>query len=89
MRDICKVTGADIKSWTEPVGNRPCRTYVIEGEPRTVMHALEIVCDAVDHYKRLCEGAFCGEQAPMRLPVSADQARVGCSSWSMGMGMHL
>ena len=61
MRDICKTTGADIKSWTEPAKGKPCRTYVIEGKPHTISHALEIICDAVDHYKRLCEGAFCGE----------------------------
>ena len=24
------------------------------------MLALEIICDAVDHYKELCEGAYCG-----------------------------
>ena len=59
------MTGADIKSWTEPAKGKPCRTYVIEGRPSTIQHALQIICDAVDHYKRLCEGAFCGEPAAL------------------------
>ena len=34
--------------------------YVLQGRTRAVMLALDIVCDAVDRYKELCEGNYCG-----------------------------
>ncbi|KAK9801944.1 hypothetical protein WJX73_008785 [Symbiochloris irregularis] len=64
VRDICKKTSADIKSWTDTSpasATQPTRIYVIEGRTRAVMLALTIVCDAVDRYKELCEGRYCGE----------------------------
>ncbi|KAL3154371.1 hypothetical protein ABBQ32_013848 [Trebouxia sp. C0010 RCD-2024] len=66
VREISKQTGADIKSWTEKpdhksLSSRPTRSFVIEGKKRAVVLALDIVCDAVDRYKELCEGRYCGQ----------------------------
>ncbi|DBB03863.1 TPA: hypothetical protein ACH3X1_012952 [Trebouxia sp. C0004] len=66
VREISKQTGADIKSWTEKPDHksqlsRPTRSFVIEGKKRTVVLALGIICDAVDRYKDLCEGRYCGQ----------------------------
>ncbi|KAK9823648.1 hypothetical protein WJX72_004420 [[Myrmecia] bisecta] len=64
VRDITKQTGADIKSWTEPskdVNARSTRVFVIEGKHRSVVMALQIISDAVDRYKMLCEGALRGQ----------------------------
>ena len=99
MREICKQTGADIKSWTDKRHSaRPTRMFVIEvsllapGETSTCVHcillssklgksvslkgpcravtlALGIICDAIDRYKELCEGAYCGKFAALALPL--------------------
>jgi hypothetical protein len=59
VRDIMRQTGCDIKSWTEAsnaYSHRPSSTFIIEGEPGAVTHAIEIMIAAVDRYKELCEG---------------------------------
>ncbi|KAL0031801.1 hypothetical protein WJX79_008164 [Trebouxia sp. C0005] len=66
VREISRQTGADIKSWTEKPdhksqSSRPTRSFVIEGKKRAVVLALDIMCDAVDRYKELCEGRYCGQ----------------------------
>ena len=35
---------------------------VWQGKKRAVVLALDIVCDAVDRYKELCEGRYCGKR---------------------------
>lgn len=32
----------------------------LQGKRRAVVLAVSIICDAIDRYKELCEGAFCG-----------------------------
>ena len=34
---------------------------VLQGKKKNVVVALEIICDAVDRYKELCEGTHCGK----------------------------
>ena len=34
---------------------------VMQGTQEAVVVALDIICDAVDRYKELCEGRFCGK----------------------------
>ena len=36
-------------------------SVVVQGKKRAVVLALDIMCDAVDRYKELCEGRYCGE----------------------------
>jgi hypothetical protein len=31
-----------------------------QGKHRAVVLAVSIICEAIDRYKELCEGAFCG-----------------------------
>ena len=33
---------------------------VVQGKRRAVVLAVSIICDAIDRYKELCEGAYCG-----------------------------
>ena len=33
----------------------------LQGKKKNTVAALEIICDAVDRYKELCEGTHCGE----------------------------
>jgi hypothetical protein len=33
---------------------------MLQGRRRSLVLALGIICDAIDRYKELCEGAFCG-----------------------------
>ncbi len=61
VREIMRVTGADIKSWTDTAcrsrsRNRPCRVFVLEGDDEAVCAAMDIMAAAVDRYKELCEG---------------------------------
>ena len=35
-------------------------SVLLQGRRRAVVLAVNIICDAVDRYKELCEGAFCG-----------------------------
>jgi len=34
-----------------------------QGKHRAVVLAVSIICEAIDRYKELCEGAFCGAAA--------------------------
>ena len=38
---------------------------LLQGKKRAVVLALDIMCDAVDRYKELCEGRFCGGHLQM------------------------
>ncbi len=78
VREIMRVTGCDIKSWTDHVGRgglhghrsrstRTCRVFLIEGEDEAVVAAIDIITAAVDRYKELCEGRCQGER-PLRAP---------------------
>ena len=59
VRDICKVTGADIKSWTDPAGARarPTRTYVIEVH---TMHSSHMAAEALLAAGTVLNSACCG-----------------------------
>ena len=35
---------------------------MLQGRQDSVVLALDIMCDAVDRYKDLCEGRYCGQQ---------------------------
>eukprot|EP00887_Chlorella_sp_A99_P001213 scaffold14.g1213.t1 len=73
IRDICKLTGANIKSWTvNPDGMcpRPARQFVVDGPAPAVAAALGVVCDAVARYKELCEGKYAGQSVPRLQRVS-------------------
>ncbi len=35
----------------------------MQGKKRAVVLALDIMCDAVDRYKELCEGRYCGQHS--------------------------
>ncbi|KAL4423797.1 hypothetical protein ABPG75_001098 [Micractinium tetrahymenae] len=64
IRDVCKASQTDIKSWTAPPDeqcNRSCRVFRIEGPAHGVAKAVGIMCDAVDRYKELCEGKYAGQ----------------------------
>ncbi len=39
----------------------------MQGAQEAVVLALDIICDAVDRYKELCEGRYCGELSCARL----------------------
>lgn len=39
----------------------PLLRPIVQGKKKNVVVALEIICDAVDRYKELCEGTHCGE----------------------------
>lgn len=59
-----RVTGVDIKSWTEQASTRtrrPCRVFCAEGNEQQLLDSLAIVTAAVDRYKQLCEGSFHGK----------------------------
>ncbi|KAL4446280.1 hypothetical protein ABPG77_003087 [Micractinium sp. CCAP 211/92] len=67
IREICKASQTDIKSWTAPpddLCNRSCRVFRIEGPAHGVAKAAGIICDAVDRYKELCEGKYAGQSVP-------------------------
>lgn len=64
VRDIMRVSGSDIRSWTEHPGarsRRPCRVFVLEGEESDILTAMTIITAAIDRYKDLCEGRCCGQ----------------------------
>lgn len=63
VRNISKATGADIRSETQRRGpncSRAARRFVIEGSSKSVAMAVHIISIAIQHYKDLCEGAYCG-----------------------------
>eukprot|EP00775_Hariotina_reticulata_P005621 gene5621-5859_t len=68
VREVVRLTGADINSWTEQASNlrgrRPARIFLIKGEARCVAQAIYVVTAAVDRYKELCEGRYCGQSVP-------------------------
>jgi hypothetical protein len=65
IRAISHKSGADIRSWNDSITTngrvRRVRTIVIEGNPRSVVLALSILCEAIELYKELCEGKYCGK----------------------------
>ena len=40
---------------------------LLQGKKRAVVLALDIMCDAVDRYKELCEGRYCGGHLQMHI----------------------
>lgn len=66
VRELARVTGADIKSWSDSFssagGPRPSRTFLLQGPPGSVLTAAEVIAEAVVRYKYLCEGACFGQQ---------------------------
>ncbi|GAB4818934.1 hypothetical protein N2152v2_005980 [Parachlorella kessleri] len=64
VREISRASGADIRSWNDTFTQHgtahQVRCVVVEGRRRAVVMALEIITEAVDRYKDLCEGKFCG-----------------------------
>lgn len=65
IREIMRHTGSTIQSWTQPpeagVYHRPCRVFCIQGNPESVMAASNLIHEAVERYKELCEGKRRGE----------------------------
>ncbi|KAL4524956.1 hypothetical protein Ndes2526B_g07141 [Nannochloris sp. 'desiccata'] len=65
IRAISNKSGADIRSWNDSLTTngraRRVRTIVIEGNHRSVCLALAILCEAIELYKELCEGKYCGK----------------------------
>ena len=65
IREIMRHTGSTIQSWTqqpeEGVYHRPCRVFCIQGNPESVLAASNIIHEAVERYKELCEGKRRGE----------------------------
>ncbi|KAL0055988.1 hypothetical protein WJX82_006439 [Trebouxia sp. C0006] len=67
VREVSRQSGADIKSWTDKHRasldnkHRPCRNFLVQGTQKEVVLALDIICDAVDRYKALCEGRYSGQ----------------------------
>lgn len=65
IREIMRHTGSTIQSWTqqpeEGVYHRPCRVFCIQGTPESVLAASNIIHEAVERYKELCEGKRRGE----------------------------
>ena len=65
VREITQHTGAVIQSWTQqpqPGGyHRPTRIFRLQGPRKSVASASEIIHQAVERYKELCEGKRRGE----------------------------
>lgn len=65
IREIMRHTGSSIQSWTQhpEVGgyHRPCRVFCIQGSAESVVAASNIIHEAVERYKELCEGKRRGE----------------------------
>jgi hypothetical protein len=64
VREISATTGAVVQSWSEgPVAgcHRPSRVFRVQGQRRAVAAAVEIIHEAVERYKELCEGKRRGE----------------------------
>ncbi|KFM24281.1 hypothetical protein F751_5123 [Auxenochlorella protothecoides] len=67
IRDVCRATGAEVRSWTSPGDarcRRPTRTFRVEGPPASVRAACAVASEAVERYKDLCEGRFAGQSVP-------------------------
>ena len=65
VREITQHTGAMIQSWTQQPQpgryHRPTRVFRVTGPRKSVAAASEIVHQAVERYKELCEGKRRGE----------------------------
>ena len=65
VREITQHTGAVIQSWTQqpqPGGyHRPTRIFRLQGQRKSIAAASEIIHQAVERYKELCEGKRRGE----------------------------
>lgn len=65
VREIMQNTGAMVQSWTQQAGadgyRRPTRVFRVSGTRRAVQNASEIITEAVERYKELCEGKRRGE----------------------------
>eukprot|EP00890_Picochlorum_soloecismus_P006309 jgi/Picsp_1/667/NSC_00662-R1_protein len=65
VRAISTVSGSMISSWNETFRSRSkerkVRRVVVEGPVKSVLHALNIIKAAVNRYKELCEGKYCGK----------------------------
>lgn len=38
--------------------------FLLQGTAREIAHALFVISEAIDRYKALCEGDYCGAPAP-------------------------
>ena len=64
VREISASTGAVVQSWSEgavPGCHRPTRVFRVQGQRKAVAAAVEIIHEAVERYKELCEGKRRGE----------------------------
>ena len=52
----CQLSSSQLPAWSLHCLTACC----VQGRAKNIMVALEIICSAVDHYKELCEGAYCG-----------------------------
>ena len=56
------VQGATKRQLCFLVPGKRAVTTLLQGSQDSVVAALDIICDAVDRYKELCEGRYCGTQ---------------------------
>jgi len=64
VREIAAATGAVVQSWSEPSAPglpRPTRVFRVQGQPRAVAAAAELIGEAVQRYRDLCESKRRGE----------------------------
>ena len=68
VRDLCRASGADVRSSTERAspssGHRPVRAFVVEGPPAAVAAARALIAAAVDRYVELTDGRAAGALVP-------------------------
>ena len=67
VREVCRATGADVRSWTEPPAgptSRPVRAFTVEGSPSCVAAAASFILAAVDRYVCLTDGSHAGRAVP-------------------------
>lgn len=63
VREICRFTGADVRSWTEPPAGptaRRVRAFTVDGAPGQVASAATIILAAIDRYVSLTDGSHAG-----------------------------
>ena len=61
----------------------------LQGKKRAVVLALDIMCDAVDRYKELCEGRYCGEHPKCAIMFCCTHPELVVSSLTYSLVMHL
>lgn len=65
IRNVSQTSGTAIRSWNETYHSegkpRKIRRIVLEGSHESVITAVSILSEAVDRYKDLCEGKYCGK----------------------------